>query len=44
MTSITKDIIQHYLFLKPYRFWDDTMRRAVISAKYKESQKWAKSS
>lgn len=44
MTDINKGIIQHYLFLKSHSLWDDTMRRAVVTAKYKESLKWSKSS
>lgn len=44
MTDINKDILHHYMVLKPHSLWDDTMRRTVISAKYKESLKWQKSS
>lgn len=44
MTDLSKHIASTYLILSGFGLWDDTMRRAVISAKYKESQKWAKSS
>lgn len=44
MTELTKHIAFHYLVLSSFGLWDDTMRRAVISAKYKESLKWSKSS
>lgn len=42
MTDLNKDILQHYMILKPRRLWNDTMRRAVVTAKYKESLKWSK--
>lgn len=44
MTNISKSIAIHYMFLVALGLWNDTMRRAVVRAKYKESLKWAKSS
>lgn len=44
MTDINKRILRGYLYLIDKNLWDDTMRSAVISAKYKESLKWSKSS
>lgn len=45
MSSLTKHIALNYSWLVSIgEKWDDTMKRAVVTAKYKESLKWAKSS
>ncbi len=44
MTELNKHVSLSYLILSSFGLWDNTMRRSVISAKYKESLKWSKSS
>lgn len=43
MTDMSKIILSCYHSLTYCgERWDDTMRRAVVTAKYKESRKWSK--